>query len=119
MNNWLVFTLILMFGLHYYADFRVQTDWQARNKSKNWRALLTHTGTYSLFFLLFGPRFALVTFLCHTTTDYITSRWSARRWKDVADSGYTTGAHEFFEVIGFDQLLHQTQLLLTFYWLVA
>ena len=39
---------LLMCLFHWIADFVLQTDWQAQNKSKRWDALLTHTGIYSM-----------------------------------------------------------------------
>ena len=124
--------------IHWFADFVLQTDKQARGKSKNWNDLLSHTGTYSFVWLFIGgciylqqfrpynpehnkimniywsywiPRgmlFVLITFIAHTITDYFTSRLNNKLWAkgDV---------HNFFVSIGFDQVLHYTQLLLTYY----
>ncbi len=41
----------LLHATHGIADYWVQTDWQAQNKSKNWKALWSHILTYSLCFL--------------------------------------------------------------------
>jgi hypothetical protein len=116
------FYFLLAFGiivLHFIADFVLQTDAQAKAKSKSNNALLAHTGIYSLFFLvaglfcggiIFAGKFALITFLAHTVTDYFTSRLNSWLWAkgDV---------HNFFVSVGFDQVLHYAQLLLTFYYL--
>jgi len=111
--------LALLF-LHWVADFLLQTDWQAKNKSKNNNALLRHTAIYSLVFTIaatiygiytvndfFGLSFGFITFVCHTITDYITSR--------INTYLYAKGdVHNFFVSVGFDQFLHFAQLLITF-----
>lgn len=111
--------------IHWFADFVLQTDWQAKNKSKNNKALLSHTWTYSLvwytigvFYAMFNPNyipwsltlFVLITFVAHTLTDYFTSRLNSKLWAkgDV---------HNFFVSVGFDQVLHYAQLFGTFYFL--
>jgi len=110
--------------IHWLADFVFQTDKMAKGKSKNWNDLLSHTGTYSFIWFCFvpfyvllnldtyvewtGTLFVLITFIAHTITDYFTSRLNSKLWAkgDV---------HNFFVSIGFDQVLHYTQLLLTYY----
>lgn len=111
--------------IHWVADFVLQTDNQAKGKSTSWKWLLSHTGTYSLVWLvviyflfpadwnfsqrgLYSVYFAAITFVCHTITDYFTSRLNSRLWK-------AGKIHEFFVSIGFDQVLHYGQLFLTFY----
>lgn len=113
----IVFSAILLF--HFIADFVLQTDWQATNKSHNNRALLRHTAVYAsamalmmwLFLILpFGSaiRFGIITFVIHTAQDYWTSRVNAQLWKEGK-------RHTFFVSVGFDQWLHFVQLFLTFY----
>jgi uncharacterized membrane protein HdeD (DUF308 family) len=103
---------------HWIADFILQTDWQAKNKSKAWKPLLMHTGNYSVvmgivaaFILPYGFApviyFVAITFLCHTVTDYVTSRINARLWGKQK-------VHLFFVSVGFDQLLHYAQLFITY-----
>jgi len=121
--------LVILF-VHWFADFFLQTDKQAKGKSKNWGDLLAHTFTYSTMWifascLLIGYEnkgqttqwyvthsllFAGITFICHTVTDYFTSRLNAKLWakRDV---------HNFFVSIGLDQYFHYVQLFLTFYFL--
>lgn len=48
------FIFACFFVIHGIADYWVQTDWQAQNKSKNWIALWTHVYTYSLCFIPVG-----------------------------------------------------------------
>lgn len=127
--------ILAMLFCHWLSDFVAQTEWQATNKSKNNLALLAHTITYTLVmagtliplglaYLMFGlgereellfntnPMwFFPITFVCHTVTDYVTSRINANLWKEKK-------IHEFFVSVGFDQFLHFSQLFLT-YWLLT
>ena len=128
-NIWVVLAILF---IHWVADFVLQTDKQAKNKSKSWKALLSHTFNYSLMWygiiVIFsvwgnhfgGPKiqdlgwspwmglFPVITFVCHTITDYFTSRLNSKL--------YGKGdIHNFFVSIGFDQWLHAVQLLLTYY----
>ena len=129
-------TLIEIFSIiiiHWIADFILQTDKQAKGKSKNWSDLLSHTFTYTLtwfagfIIVLIGCWlyenytkiyqhlpfdyhiywFLPITFICHTITDYFTSRLNSKLWAkgDV---------HNFFISVGFDQVLHYVQLFLTY-----
>ena len=118
-------TLITIFYLlfvHWVADFVLQTHWQATNKSKSNSALASHVGVYTLFWYiaLFGWLmyydvdatlmmflFLPITFVAHFCTDYITSRITSRLYKKG-------DFHNFFVVIGLDQLLHYLQIFLTF-----
>ena len=43
--------IILILVIHWIADFVLQTDKEAKGKSKNWSDLLSHTYTYSLVWL--------------------------------------------------------------------
>jgi hypothetical protein len=124
------FWLILgMLFIHWFADFVMQTDWQATNKSKNWKALLSHTYIYSMWFfcgmavlgnlildlnlsLKFGISFFAITFIMHTITDYFTSRLNTKLWNNKK-------VHNFFVSVGFDQWLHYAQLFGTYYLLTA
>lgn len=97
--------------LHFIADFVMQSDWMAINKSKSLKALLAHTSLYSLVFIPFyGIYFALITFLLHTVQDYITSRVNSKLWQ-------ANQRHWFFVGIGADQLLHYAGFALTL-WLL-
>lgn len=128
MNLIEIFTIIV---IHWLADFVLQTDSQAKGKSKNWSDLLSHTMNYTtvwgfvgttlivinLFYPFFEYKswsltlFVLITFIAHTITDYFTSRLNSKLWTE----GKT---HLFFVSIGFDQILHYVQLFLT-YWILA
>jgi hypothetical protein len=118
------FFIFGIFFIHWVADFIYQKDEDAKGKSTSLKHLLSHTTTYSLFwfvpvYILYVSGmlpmvfflFPLVTFIAHTITDYFTSKWTARLWKE----GRT---HDFFVAVGFDQLLHYIQLFGTFFILV-
>lgn len=137
--------LKVVFGIliiHWIADFVIQTDKQAKGKSKNWNDLLSHTSVYSLVWLFVGlciylqqfrpynPEhnlmmnshwkhyiplgllFVLVTFIAHTVTDYFTSRLNSKLWAEGK-------VHYFFVSIGLDQILHYVQLFLTYKLLIG
>ena len=95
--------------IHFVADFVLQSDWMAKNKSKDNKALLLHVSVYSIpFMLLISPLYGLINGILHFAIDYTTARLSSKLWArgDV---------HNFFVVIGFDQLLHALSLLWTYY----
>lgn len=117
-------SLTIILGIiivHYIADFVLQTNWQAINKSKNIFALLIHTMNYSSVFIYLGILvipifdlhhnlylFGVITFVFHTITDYFTSKWSSYLYQKGQ-------RHNFFLVVGFDQVLHYIQLFTTYY----
>ena len=124
--------LTLAMTVHFVADFLLQTDWMATNKSKRWDALALHCAVYSVCFLPFGLTFAAALFGLHFMTDAVTSRITSRLWFFKCEDGiweqasYTVpkhgrtlvnpftpsigNRHWFFVVIGFDQWLHLVQL---------
>jgi hypothetical protein len=121
--------------IHWFADFVLQTDEQAKGKSKEWKPLLHHTFNYSVVWFLAisciavignhfgGPSakeigwdwkiilFPLITFIAHTITDYFTSRLNSKLWSEGK-------VHDFFVSVGFDQWLHYAQLFIT-YWVLT
>lgn len=127
MKLWVVIICIIT---HFIADFVFQTDWEAKNKSVNNKALLSHTRKYALLWFppaflifyfngfnligafVFAAFFCLITFVCHTITDYFTSKLNTRLWNEGR-------VHEFFVSIGADQVYHYLQIFLTFYYLLT
>lgn len=112
-------TITILLFTHWLADFVFQTDWMAKSKSTSIPILVVHTLVYTLVFaaillLLLGPsipliQFLLVNWIAHTLVDYITSR--------ISKVLYTANdIHNFFVVIGFDQLLHAITLIGTAYY---
>jgi hypothetical protein len=109
----LLLILASMMTCHWYADFHLQNDWMAQGKSSSNYILFLHVATYTLFMLLFsvgmvsngyfhpsvGFIFPAVNGILHFCVDWVTSRWTSYHWKRGE-------RHEFFVVIGFDQLLH-------------
>lgn len=110
----ILWAYLALLGTHWLADFVLQSHWQASNKSKRLDALALHIMTYTAVLaaasvLLFGVNgvvFAAVNGILHFGTDYFTSRRSSRLY---AKQDW----HNFFVVIGFDQLIHQTTLAAT------
>ena len=97
--------LLLLIVIHYVADFWLQTEWMATNKSTNTDALILHCMIYSIPFLWFGIEFAVLTGLMHYITDFTTSR--------VASYYHKQGkTRKFFQVIGIDQTIHMFCLVL-------
>jgi len=102
-----IITVIALCFVHFFADFICQSDWMAQNKSSSNKALGLHVVCYSIPFLLFGLKFAIVTGILHFIIDYITSRITKKLWEKKQ-------VHNFFVVVGFDQFLHVVSLLLTY-----
>lgn len=118
-----VIEILSIIFIHWVADFVLQTDKQAKGKSKNWKDLLGHTLSYSLVWIVVGSlfkvtdivnwqhglltTFVLITFICHTITDYFTSRLNSYLW-------IRGDVHNFFVSVGFDQVLHYIQLFVCY-----
>ena len=102
---WVVFVII---WLHFIADFILQSDNIAKNKSKSNVALSIHMIIYGLPLFLIGPLYASINAILHGITDYVTSRVTSYYWS----KGET---HNFFVVIGLDQANHLTCLIGTYY----
>lgn len=110
-------TLGFILLIHFLADFGLQTHDQATGKSTSTKWLTYHVGVYSTIWLLFSwfyfnmfliaLTFSVITFICHWCTDWLTSRIGKPFW-DKQDF------HNGFVVVGFDQVLHYVQLILTF-----
>lgn len=119
----MLWSFLALLVTHWFADFVLQTHWQASNKSKNNVALLRHVMVYTavigaVSFMLFALpdrsqawlAFVWANGVLHFATDYCTSRWSSHLY---AKQNW----HNFFVVIGFDQLIHQISLAATM-WLL-
>ena len=118
--------MLWLLTVHFIADFVLQSDWMAQNKSKSNEALGLHVlaytaalsvGSFPLVFILGlrpGPIFVSWVFLngaAHFATDYVTSRINARLWA-------AKQVHNFFVGVGADQLIHALTLGLTMVWLL-
>lgn len=114
---------ILFIVTHWIADFIFQDEKWVLGKSKSLTPLLKHTTTYSLiwvvvmyiftFNLMGSITFGLITLILHTLTDYYTSRIVSKKFahNQIGSPIPNIGA---FTIIGFDQVLHYVQLLLTY-----
>lgn len=104
--------LLLLVWLHFIADFVLQNDKMAHNKSSSNKWLSIHVAIYTLPFFPFGWQFALLNGAAHWITDYFTSRATTALYKRGEN-------HWFFVVIGFDQAIHMTCMVLLYqYWVV-
>lgn len=136
----MIWQFVALLAVHWLADFVLQTHWQASNKSKNNVALAYHTLVYTgcinlaalaMFDKVDALMFALVNGVLHFFTDWCTSRVTSRLFMDQFNQfDIVTGVdrqgraqkenrmlmknnfnpHNFFVVIGLDQLIHQVTL---------
>ena len=117
---------ISLLAIHFIADFILQNDWMALNKSKNsvigLKALLTHVTIYSICFSWLGAAFVAITWILHFIVDAITSRITSKLWflpltpiywhgpeehpQQYVTTPKTHLRHWFFVMIGLDQLIH-------------
>ena len=111
---------------HFIADWTAQTNWMALNKSKSNEALVSHVLVYSLLMGAFIAGITSTSFVLwipilgipHFIVDYCTSRLGAKLWyinliprKPTDYPPYSATVdmgkrYWFWQVIGFDQLLH-------------
>lgn len=109
-------TIVVILNAHFYADFVMQSNWMATNKSSSLKALLVHVAIYTVVlwatcFAYFhnqwsfqdSIRWALVNGLCHLITDGISSKGTKYFFgkKDY---------HNGFVIVGLDQLAHYVVL---------
>lgn len=103
--------ILLLVWCHFLGDFILQTSDMATKKSSHNFVLFKHTALYSAPFIIFGIYFALVTLVTHFIVDWCTSRVTKKYW---GNKNYNS----FFTIIGFDQAIHMTQLILTYKFVV-
>jgi len=97
--------IIIVFWLHFIADFVFQSNYMSVNKSKNINILALHCFVYALPFIVFGWKYAMFAGLLHFPVDFVTSRVTSYYYRKEK-------IHNFFVVIGCDQAIHMTILIL-------
>lgn len=113
--------LILIFVIHFISDFIFQSHEMSLKKSKSllWLNyhILIYSGITTLCWVIYSielttiPLIFGVTFITHWITDFFTSKWSSYFYSK-------NSIHNFFLVIGLDQLIHATTLILTYNYLI-
>lgn len=99
-----MFEILILIWIHFIADFLFQSDEMALNKSINIFWLTFHGLVYGLPFIFFGWKFTILTSLFHIAIDLITSQLTSYFYKKEK-------RHWFFVIIGFDQAIHITCLI--------
>ncbi len=98
--------IIIIAWIHFVADFVLQSNYVAVNKSRYISQLFKHAVIYSIPFLILGIKYALINGALHFIIDYVSSSMTSHfhtRSKRRA----------FFLTIGCDQAIHATCLILT------
>jgi Na+/proline symporter len=98
---------LIIIWIHFIADFVFQTDKMALNKSKSNKWLGIHSLIYCIPFIFFGWQYAVVNGIIHFVIDYMTARGTSKLWN-------ANKRHWFFVLIGLDQAIHITILIITF-----
>ncbi|MBP7808101.1 MAG: 2TM domain-containing protein [Bacteroidia bacterium] len=113
--------LLVIFTVHFLADFVFQSSKMATGKSKSLKWLSIHVGVYGLVSLISMGVLAYVTkdlywsfvwwglnVVLHFFVDYFTSKITSKFWEQK-------NMRLFFVMIGFDQLLHNLCLIVSCY----
>ena len=103
---WLILWALIA---HWVADFILQSDKMALNKSKEYGWLWLHSSIYGCAMAIMVGAWipvwgGIALILSHALIDGVTSRITSYLWQKEM-------RHRFFIVIGFDQLLHYVVLL--------
>lgn len=112
-----ILTIIFILFAHWVSDFLLQSDEVATTKSSSLAALMYHVFVYAIsmvvllsIFLLMPPEkvvfFCYLNGIIHFFVDFVTSKINSSLWE-------AEKRHWFFSMIGFDQFIHVTILLLT------
>lgn len=113
--------LLVIFVVHFLADFVFQSSKMATGKSKSLKWLSIHVAvyasvsllTFAVLAIMYGD--ALIAFYwwiinvaLHFVTDFFTSKVTSKFWEEK-------NMRFFFVMIGFDQLIHNICLVTTFF----
>lgn len=107
-----IYLIIYLLFVHWVADFVCQSDYMAKEKSKNNLILFYHCLVYGFAFSIYtlNPLYGLILGLIHFPVDYITSRLNSKL--------YAKGdIHNFFVSVGFDQFIHFATIILVWNYL--
>jgi len=112
--------LVVLMFFHWFADFALQDDKTALEKSDNIKVLFYHCSTYAfwmglgsfiVFFTLYLPNPVITALLftgwmliTHFGIDYVTARANKKLWLN-------NQRHWFFVMVGFDQFLHISTII--------
>ena len=127
----MIYTIIIyILFSHFIADFIMQTHEMGINKSTSTKWLTKHIVAYgntllalslplAIMYTILGKGqyviliilYILFNMAMHWITDYITSKITKKYWE-------AQKVHEFFVVIGLDQFIHATTLILSYYWIL-
>lgn len=127
---YIILNIIYILVTHFVSDFIMQTNEMAKGKSTSIKWLTLHIISYFkgfiwsavLYFIISSFIFqtvisawlligyCLLNAGLHWVTDYFTSKQTAKLWAQQK-------VHEFFVMIGLDQLIHATCLILTYYFI--
>ena len=100
---------ISLIWIHFISDFILQFDKMAINKSRSIKYLILHCFLYTIPFLIFGWKFAVLNGCLHFLVDLIASKLTTYLYT-------IKKRHWFFVTIGFDQAVHLTCLFLSAYY---
>ena len=133
-----LYQFMALLVVHWFADFVLQSNWQASNKSKSNVALAQHVITYTtaigvampaIFFQMDANAalFLAINGALHFVTDWCTSRITSRLFmgqfhhpsEGMPMMKRDFSLHNFFVVVGVDQLIHQLTLAGTMVWLLG
>jgi len=115
---------VALLAVHWLGDFVFQSHWMSVNKSKRLDALSLHAVTYTVTLLVgsglvLGVRqieilvlFVGANGILHFATDFVTSRITSHLWCQRRE-------HDFFVMVGLDQLVHQVTLATTLWFIFA
>jgi hypothetical protein len=118
----IMYAAVLILLFHWFADFLLQSQTMAINKSKSNYWLSIHVAYYTFGIspiialvalhtgLIAGIQWLILNAILHWITDFITSRHTSKLY--AAQKFY--GFPSFFSVIGLDQWIHAACLLLTY-----
>lgn len=95
--------MIQLIWIHFIADFVLQSDKMAINKSRSFLWLAFHCFVYACPFAIYGSQFYGAVFTSHLIIDFFSSKVTTYLWE-------RNQRHWFFVTIGLDQALHLTIL---------